>query len=225
MLPLQPRRRPAQPLARPRRTWRDRNLATLSWAAPNSTCMSWGRDYGHYVGHTANVGARLGAHRAGEVESTASGEPELLWRSRPFRSRRDAARFEAAMKSLRDQQAERFREITGLAPVPFDDGWSDEPRWHKVSRPAKYRRGGCGLFGLVVITMAARNIDPGTRALVGVSPMAAYHADTVIRRANVITIDPEPAPCLRGCDAGRPFHRRRQRLGPGDANRAEHQDR
>ena len=108
-----------------------------------------GTRYGHYVGHTANVGARLDAHRAGEVESTAGGEPELLWRSRPFRTRRDAARFEAALKSLRDQQAERFQEITGLAPIPFDGGWSEEPDY------AQYRRGGCGLFSLVVITMAA----------------------------------------------------------------------
>ena len=107
-----------------------------------------GTRYGHYVGHTANVGARLGAHRAGAVESTAGGEPTLLWRSRPFRSRRDAARFEAAMKSLRDQEAERFHEITGLEPIPFDDGWVNEPQH------AGYRRGGCGLFGLVVITMA-----------------------------------------------------------------------
>ena len=106
----------------------------------------------HTLGHTANVGARLGAHRAGEVESTAGGEPELLWRSRPFRSRRDAARFEAAMKSLRDQQAERFQEITGLAPVPFDDGWSEYPQY------AQHRRGGCGLFGLVVITMAVATL-------------------------------------------------------------------
>lgn len=111
-----------------------------------------GTRYGHYVGHTANVGARLGAHRAGEVESTAGGEPELLWRSRPFRSRRDAARFEAAMKSLRDQQAERFREITGLAPIPFDDGWFEEPQY------AQHRRGGCGLFSLVVVTIAAATL-------------------------------------------------------------------
>ena len=111
-----------------------------------------GTRYGHYVGHTANVGSRLGAHQAGEVESTAGGEPELLWRSRPFRTRRDAARFEAALKSLRDQQAERFQEITGLAPIPFDDGWFEEPDY------AQYRRGGCGLFSLVVITMAATTL-------------------------------------------------------------------
>ena len=108
--------------------------------------------YGHYVGHTANVGARISAHRAGEVESTVGGEPELLWRSRPFRSRRDAARFEAAMKSLRDQETARFREITGLVPIPFDDGWSDEPAY------SQRRRGGCGLFGLVVITMAVATL-------------------------------------------------------------------
>ena len=111
-----------------------------------------GTRYGHYVGHTGNVGARLGAHRAGEVASTAGGEPELLWRSRPFRSRRDAARFEAAMKSLRDQRAERFREITGSEPTPFSGGRSEEPQH------ARYRRGGCGLFGMVVITMAVATL-------------------------------------------------------------------
>ena len=94
-----------------------------------------GTRYGHYVGHTANVAARVSAHRAGEVDS-----------------RRDAATFEAAMKSLRDQEAERFREITGLAPLPFDDGWYEEPQY------ARYRRGGCGLFGLVVITMAVATL-------------------------------------------------------------------
>ena len=98
------------------------------------------------------MGARLGAHRAGEVGSTFGGEPELLWRSRPFCSRSDAARFEAAMKSLRDQQADRFQEITGLAPIPFDDRWPKEPQY------ARYSRGGCGLFGLIVITMTVATL-------------------------------------------------------------------
>ena len=35
--------------------------------------------------------------------------------------------------------------------------------------------------------------------------MSPYHADTVIRRANVITIDPNPAPRLRSRHARRPL--------------------
>ena len=104
-------------------------------------------DYGHYVGHTANVQARLGAHAAGQVESTAGGEPQLLWKSYPFRSRREAARFEAALKSLRDQGSDRFQEITGFAPIPFEPLLTEDNTYHAR------RRGGCGLFSMVVITM------------------------------------------------------------------------
>ncbi len=77
-------------------------------------------DYGHYVGHTSHVGRRLRQHRDGETPSTAGRDPELAWTSGPLRTRADAARFEAALKSLRDQQAHRFEEITGLEPVPFE---------------------------------------------------------------------------------------------------------
>lgn len=77
-------------------------------------------DYGHYVGHTANVRARLAAHKANKVQSTAGGNPELLWTSYPLDSRKEAAQFEAALKSLRDQSAERFHEITGCEPIPFE---------------------------------------------------------------------------------------------------------
>ncbi len=105
-------------------------------------------DYGHYVGHTANVGARLGAHTADQVESTAGGEPELLWTSYPFRTRKEAARFEAALKSLRDQRSERFQEITGLEPVPF------EPLYTEVATHYSGRGGGCGLFTLTLAIMA-----------------------------------------------------------------------
>ena len=106
--------------------------------------------YGHYVGHTANVGARLGAHVSDEVESTAGGEPELLWTSYPFRTRREAARFEAALKSLRDQQSDRFCEITGFTPIPF------EPAQVQSYPPYATRRVGCGLFGigLMALTIA-----------------------------------------------------------------------
>lgn len=90
-------------------------------------------DYGHYVGHTSHVGRRLRQHQDGETPSTAGSDPELAWTSGPLRTRADAARFEAALKSLRDQQARRFEEITGQEPVPFEspyrapasapDGW------------------------------------------------------------------------------------------------------
>ena len=76
-------------------------------------------DYGHYVGHTWSVGSRLREHRAGRVRSTAGGNPSLLWQSRPLSSRADAARFEASLKSLRDQRALRYAEIVGFDPVPF----------------------------------------------------------------------------------------------------------
>ncbi len=77
-------------------------------------------DYGHYVGHTAHVGRRFREHQDGETESTAGSNPELAWTSGPLKTRADAARFEAAMKALRDQRANRFEEITGLEPVPFE---------------------------------------------------------------------------------------------------------
>ena len=105
-------------------------------------------DYGHYVGHTANVQARLGAHVGNQVESTAGGEPELLWTSYPFRTRREAARFEAALKSLRDRRSERFQEITGLEPVPFEPLYPEAPTRHSG------RGGGCGLFAPTLAIMA-----------------------------------------------------------------------
>ena len=98
-------------------------------------------DYGHYVGHTANVRARLNAHVANKVDSTAGGNPKLLWTSGSFPTREDAAGFEAALKSLRDQSAERFQEITGLGPIPFE----------QVSA----RGSGCGLQGIVLIAAVA----------------------------------------------------------------------
>ena len=105
-------------------------------------------DYGHYVGHTANVRARLGAHASNQVESTAGEEQELLWTSYPFRTRREAARFEAALKSLRDRRSERFHEITGLEPVPF------EPLYIETDTHHSRRRGGCGLFTLTLAIIA-----------------------------------------------------------------------
>ena len=104
-------------------------------------------DYGHYVGHTANVQVRLGAHVADQVASTAGGEPELLWTSYPFRTRREAASFEAALKSLRDQGSERFTEITGLDPVRFETIQSPST--------AGYSRRGCGCAPLSAAAICA----------------------------------------------------------------------
>ena len=76
-------------------------------------------DFGDYVGHSWHVGNRLKQHQAGQVKSTAGGSPTLLWVSRPFTTREDAARFEASLKSLRDQRADRYREIVGHDAEPF----------------------------------------------------------------------------------------------------------
>ncbi len=98
-------------------------------------------DYGHYVGHTANVQARLNAHIDNKVQSTAGSDPKLLWTSSPFSTREDASGFEAALKSLRDQSADRFQEITGHEPIPFEQV------------PAS--GSGCGLQGIVLIAAVA----------------------------------------------------------------------
>ena len=76
-------------------------------------------DYGHYVGHTGNLKARIRAHQKGEVPSTAGGHPKRVWTSSKFSTRADAASFEAALKNLRDQRSPRFRELTGLNPIPY----------------------------------------------------------------------------------------------------------
>lgn len=116
-------------------------------------------NYGHYVGHTANVGARLGAHRSDQVESTAGAEPELLWTSYPFSTRRDAAGFEAALKSLRDQRSPRFQEITGFEPLPFEPLYPRQEIRYPHRRGgyrSSNRGGGCGLFvlGLTIAMIA-----------------------------------------------------------------------
>ncbi len=76
--------------------------------------------YGHYVGHTGNLAARLRAHRRGESPSTADGDPHLIWKSRRFYSRPDATLLEAQLKSLRDRKDPRFPEIIGYDAVPFE---------------------------------------------------------------------------------------------------------
>ena len=97
-------------------------------------------DRGHYVGHTAHVGARLRQHQGDQVESTAGSNPSLVWTSGPRATRRDAATFEAAMKSLRDQHSPRFAEITGVTPTPWRHrrcgaGWL-VPAWGRDTRRA-----------------------------------------------------------------------------------------
>ena len=73
---------------------------------------------GHYVGHTGDLSRRLHEHRTEQVESTRGTNPVLVWQS--VRStRRDAAEFEAALKSLRDQESPRFVVITGFYPLPW----------------------------------------------------------------------------------------------------------
>lgn len=74
---------------------------------------------GHYVGHSARVSVRAREHAEGSSPSTAGANPKLAWTSGPLKTRAAAARFEAAMKALRDQRADRFHEITGLLPEPF----------------------------------------------------------------------------------------------------------
>ena len=96
-------------------------------------------DYGHYVGHTAHLGARLSQHQGGEVPSTAGGRPSLLWASGPRPTRREAAELEAALKSLRDRRSRRFSELTGVAPVPFDRP-GPSARRRAARRPARRRR-------------------------------------------------------------------------------------
>lgn len=88
-------------------------------------------DYGHYVGHTSNPWNRLPQHYADEVPSTAGGNADLAWITEvPLRSREDAKRYEAALKSWRNSESVEFTEHTGLVPVPWR-GWSarvEEPR-------------------------------------------------------------------------------------------------
>lgn len=76
-------------------------------------------DFGQYVGHSGNIVPRLNAHMRGEVSSTAGGNPKMVWCSQPCATRKQAARFEAALKSLRDNRRNRFAEITGVTPRPW----------------------------------------------------------------------------------------------------------
>ncbi len=100
-------------------------------------------DYEHYVGHTWDVGSRVRQYPAGRVGSTRGGRPVLLWQSRPFATREDAARFETSLKSLRDGRSGRFAEIAGVAAAP----WS-----RRGARGSAGGMRGAGSAGGVVVT-------------------------------------------------------------------------
>ena len=88
-------------------------------------------DFGDYVGHTARLRSRIREHQNGEVQSTVGGRPQLAWVTPyPLHTRAAAARFEAALKALRQKRSPRYKEITGLDPMPF--------------RHPSYPRGGVG---------------------------------------------------------------------------------
>lgn len=76
-------------------------------------------DFGHYVGHTARLPQRINEHIRGDEPTTRDSNPEFAWNSGPFSTRDEAARFEAALKSWREQRSGRFEESTGLRPEPF----------------------------------------------------------------------------------------------------------
>lgn len=76
-------------------------------------------DYGHYVGHSGNTRARLRTHMNNEVPSTAGGHPKKIWQSQPLSTRDDAAKYEAALKSWRDNKKDEFQTHTGYVPKPF----------------------------------------------------------------------------------------------------------
>lgn len=127
-------------------------------------------DYGHYVGHTADVGARLRQHQDDQVGSTSGGNPSLVWTSGPNATRRDAASFEAAMKSYREQRSPRFEEITGVAPLPWRHhrrraGSLVPASRRRTRRTGRRRRGRSGrrvlrtVLGIVVVAVVVGRLD------------------------------------------------------------------
>ena len=70
---------------------------------------------GYYVGHTGDPEERIQRHFEGGVKSTQGFLLTLLWVSDPMRRRREAQRFEAAIKSYILQGNERdFIRCTDL---------------------------------------------------------------------------------------------------------------
>ncbi len=89
--------------------------------------------YGHYVGHTGNIEARIRTHLANGSPQTAGGYPTKVWQSSPFKTREAAAHYEAVLKCWRDKRDYQFEEKTKMKPKPFKnpnivryeaaDGW------------------------------------------------------------------------------------------------------
>ncbi len=76
-------------------------------------------DYGYYVGHSGRLKGRMREHEDGGVSSTAGANPERIWTSRPLATRKEAAAFEAALRSLNNQASPQFTEYTGRKPMPY----------------------------------------------------------------------------------------------------------
>ena len=80
-------------------------------------------DYGHYVGHTSNPWDRLPRHYGDEVESTAGGNADLAWITElSLRTREDATRYEAALKSWRIPRVLSSLSIQGWFPYRGEGG-------------------------------------------------------------------------------------------------------
>ena len=141
--------------------------------------------FGTYVGHSARPQARLREHLSDPASPVAGGDPQLIWVSRPFRTRRDAAAFEAAMKELRQRRARRFEEITGVPAIPFRRPPGQYAR-------AGGRRGSSGMRGCLLPALGS--VITGFLLLC-----------LVVAVAPVVERGPRPARWLR----------RRSRSGPG----------
>ena len=142
-------------------------------------------DYGHYVGHTAHVGRRLRQHRDDQVQSTAGGNPSLVWKSSPRATRKDAATFEAVMKSYRDQQSPRFVEIAGVAPVPWRyrrrrAGWSIPASRRKTWRAGRSRRTDSLVPALRRMIWRAIRRRRGRRVLLAMAVVAVVGGRSVV---------------------------------------------
>ena len=81
-------------------------------------------DKGIYVGHTQDLGVRINQHVTGRTMSTAGTNPTLVWASRPFSTREDAALYEAYLRYLNAKRDPRFTEETGLEPQPFEEAYA-----------------------------------------------------------------------------------------------------
>ena len=86
--------------------------------------------YGQYVGHTGDLTKRLSEHTSGKVQSTYGGRPKLIWKSKPFHQRDDAAEFERALKVLRDRRDAEYGKLINAEPEPWKGAWKTAERRH-----------------------------------------------------------------------------------------------